>query len=892
MVYRYKILVASIVVGVISSHLCIKNLAWAVESKQQIQEVQNIQQEEADQLYENGETYSNQGEFASAIDLYQEALTLYRTIGDVSGETNALYGIGHAYHGQGNYEKAIEVFQETLSLARRTNNSYRTWRTLVSIGAVYGRIGQFAQAVASNQEALSIVQRSGRPQDEQRVLTGSALTYTYLGEYEQAISLYQRALQLNHQIHTASSEDRAFQQRSESIILHNMGWAYELMQQLPLALENYQMSLEIDQELGDQSGQADSLNAIGFTQYKMGKLDDALLTLKQSLDLSQDLNDRDSLAYTLTSIGRVYAALKKTDEAWSAYQQALFILAGLNNLPEQRNVLSHLGDLLVQQNQPQLAILFYKRSVNVTESIRQDIRGLPIEQQQSYTNTIADTYRRLADLLLQQNRVLEAQQVLDLLKVQEIQDYLRRGVRGNEQTAQGVDLLAPERQISENYDALVQRAIESGRRLIELEAIPAENRTPEQQQEVLQLRQTQGQIKSAFNDFLAQPDVLSAIQQLQIPGVQAIDPSDLSAIQDKLYNLKQDVVLIYPLVLPDRLELVVMSPHSVPIHRSVAVTQIELNHAISDFLTALKDPTSDVKPSAQRLYNWLIKPIESELAQANAKTILYAPDRQLRYIPLAALHDGHQWLIERFRVNYITAVSLFNLDTRPQTQPHIIAGAFAEGRYNVQRGDYYNVFNGLPFARTEVQAIGALFPNTRELVDRAFTREATLPVMNDYNIVHLATHATFSTGAPEDSFIVFGDGNTVSLRDVGALTLRNVDMIVLSACQTAVSSLALGDGKEILGFGYQIQQSGARAAIASLWSVDDGGTEALMRQFYTQLRQPNLTKAAALQQAQIALIHGASTPEVQAHLTDLGEQPLNLIHPHYWSPFILIGNGL
>jgi CHAT domain-containing protein len=145
----------------------------------------------------------------------------------------------------------------------------------------------------------------------------------------------------------------------------------------------------------------------------------------------------------------------------------------------------------------------------------------------------------------------------------------------------------------------------------------------------------------------------------------------------------------------------------------------------------------------------------------------------------------------------------------------------------------------------------------------------------------------FVPGLPEESFILFGNGDRINLRDMATWSLPNVDLVVLSACKTAVGG-ELGNGEEILGFGYQIQRTGARAAIASLWSVDDGGTQVLMNAFYAALER-GMTKAEALRQAQIALITGDFTGldiDVPAQL-----QP-SLDRPYYWAPFILIGNGL
>jgi CHAT domain-containing protein len=157
-------------------------------------------------------------------------------------------------------------------------------------------------------------------------------------------------------------------------------------------------------------------------------------------------------------------------------------------------------------------------------------------------------------------------------------------------------------------------------------------------------------------------------------------------------------------------------------------------------------------------------------------------------------------------------------------------------------------------------------------------------------------------GTPNDSFILFGNGERITLADMQKWSLKNVDLVVLSACETGLSG-KLGNGEEILGLGYQMQRAGARAAIASLWQVSDGGTQVLMNAFYAALNK-SMTKAEALRQAQIALITkdlsgvGGSRGEeawIEVVSTRTGLPPQvsnNLSHPYYWAPFILIGNGL
>jgi CHAT domain-containing protein len=393
--------------------------------------------------------------------------------------------------------------------------------------------------------------------------------------------------------------------------------------------------------------------------------------------------------------------------------------------------------------------------------------------------------------------------------------------------------------------------------------------------------------------------VQAIIAQLrQATEAQNFNLEDAQALRDNLQKL-QDAAILYPFVLKDRLELVLVTPYAPPIRRTVNLKKEELNQAILDFRKALTDSRSDAKTPAQKLYNWLIKPLEADLAEAKTKTLIYAPDGQLRYIPLAALYDGQQWLVQKYRINNITALSLTDFNTPRQRNLLILAGAFTQGNYDFSVGSQRFSFAGLPFAEVEVNNLATLVAQTTKRLDRQFNQDMVYQ-MNDYSVVHLATHAAFVNGTPEDSFILFGDGSRATLRQVQSWTLNNVDLVVLSACETGLGD-ELGDGREILGFGYQTQRAGARAAIASLWRVDDGGTQALMSAFYAALQQENITKAEALRQAQIALITGdyqALGQQRGGIVVKYIQQSLppqvgdKLSHPYYWAPFFLIGNGL
>ncbi|MDY7022653.1 MAG: CHAT domain-containing protein, partial [Cyanobacteriota bacterium] len=599
-------------------------------------------------------------------------------------------------------------------------------------------------------------------------------------------------------------------------------------------------------------------------------------------------------------LGLAYRSLGQYQKAIEFFQQSLAIAREIGDRSGEANSLDNIGFLLEQQNQPELAITFLKQSVNVTETIRQDIGGLPRELQESYTETVESRYRRLADLLLKENRVLEAQRVLDLLKVQELEDYLKN-VRGNANTASGLEFYQPEAEILARYNELQKNAIEVGEELTQLQQ--KQNLTPSEEQRLTQLYKLQEEINADFNNFSRSSEVRELIEKLSFDArEQTLSLGALDGLRDQLGEL--NAVLFYPLILEDRLELVITTPNSPPLRRTVEVSREELYRTIVRFRLALQNPTQDAVAPAQKLYQWLFEPLEDDLKTANAEVIIYAPDGVLRYIPLVALHDGQQWLAQRFRVNNITAASLQEIDTQPQPEPRILAGAFADESLirSARIGQRDVEFSGLPFAGIEVEGLKNTLPNTTAYVDKAFNLETMKPKMNGYNVLHFATHAAFVPGDPSESFIVFGEGENPTLRDVENWSLSNVDLVVLSACETGLGGFD-NSGEQILGLGYQFQSRGARAVLASLWQVSDGGTQLLMNEFYHAL-QAGDSKTEALQKAQNALITGEVSTvggkrggdATVVWVDDQTGLPMNVSnnfsHPYYWASFILIGNGL
>lgn len=917
-----------------------------------------------------GEVYVNLIKYPKALEFYQPALALLKELKtanpqDSSYATSEKYllaDIGAIHFRMGQYQKALDFYQQTLAIQKVNTDKIGSAETLNNIGVVFVNLGNYVQALNSYQQALTTVQNYCYQEKltcfygtEAAILNNLAGAYFSLGQYQkslefaekssniykkfrsgeyketnkQEIKLLYNALGENSQalqqftsranVGDAFGKD-SFMFQGEALNLNNIGQIYLSQGKNDQALNLYQQALNIYKENNYKQGAAVTLNNIGRIYLNQGKYAQAIELNQQALATYREVGDRTGEGVTISNLGQIYQKQNQYEKALEFYQQALAIHREVSDKVSEAATLKFQGDVLAAQNQPQLAIAFYKQSVNLTETIRQSLRAVPTDIQQSYTETVAERYRRLADLLLKQNRPAEAQQVLDLLKIQEVHDFIgnrqekpakaivnspvnntnnsrgENSVNPASQPPQTLPLQPQEQQISQQYSAIQDKAIALGKELTSLRQIPPKTRTSTQEKRIAELVKLEQNITAEFNKFIKSPSVVALVQQLSATsGQENLSLRQLNSIRDNLRQLHQKAVLLYPLVLDDRLELVIVTADAPPIHRTVPVKKEELNSAIVEFQHVLRDGTllKDPKPQALKLYNWLIKPIENDLKQAEAKAIIYAPDGKLRYIPLAALYDGKNWLAQRFIVNNITAASLTKLDNKPQKSLQALAAAFTTGDYTVKVGERQRSFSGLEFAKVEVENLAKMSSGTKVILDKDFSPQVTIPQMNDYKIVHLATHGMLVSGNPEDSFIMFGNGERVTLRDIENWSLPNVDLVVLSACQTGLGD-KLGNGQEILGLGYQIQLTGAKASMASLWAVSDGGTQALMNAFYTALKAGNITKAEALQKAQIALMTGDSSGlgKGESIVEQSSDKKNEFSHPYYWASFILIGNGL
>ena len=819
-------------------------------------------QSDVDNLFERGRKLYKSGRHEEAIKIWLQALKIYQNSNPLR-ESEILSKISLAYTRLHDAPEALSYAKQAVQRSKGIHPDAQSLALYV-LGVSYGNYELYPDAVNSYEKALEITQITNDPQTRADTLIGLGDAYGSWGKYDRAIKAYEDANKLAMENNYP---------RIKQHVKEHLNYLYMMV------ANPGHRELKFDQSFN----KCDILGEIRRSNYQ------------RKSDCFKNIGAKGQELYILTEAGKMCSSLEDYVCAFEALSQALVISQEIGVTEREADVLKQISILLYRQKQIELTIVFLKKSVSIYEIVRSESKSLPPELKNIYIQSVSPTYRILADILLSQDRVLEAQQILDLLKVQELDDYFQN-VRG---TAQAIEFRRAEQEILIKYNEIQKSAIQIGLELASLRKLDSkDNLDPTQKQRLTKLVNLETDINKQFIAFIDSPEIKVLTTKLQQNSSnEALSLPELRKLRDKLDRL--DAVLLYPLILDDRLELVLSVPGSPPLRRPVPVKREELNRTIAEFRSVLGNRQSNTQELAEKLYGWLIKPIEADLTQANRKTILYSPDGQLRYIPLAALHDGKQWLIERYRVNNITALAVSDLVTPPRKDQQILAAAFGNNSVNVTVDNQSFSFAGLPFATKEVQSLAQTRPGTVSLFDRDFSLSTLRTRMNSFNILHLATHGKFLIGNPKKSFLVMGNGDRFSLSDIQDSTLDNVDLVVLSACETGVGLTGKDeDGIEVLGIGYQFQRGGAKAAISSLWSINDGGTQKFMEVFYGLLQQ-GMPKAEALQQAQVALIKNDLTANGKLRgsfqFEPIGGKAsieTNLKHPFYWAPFILIGNGL
>jgi CHAT domain-containing protein len=820
-------------------------------------------------------TYSSLAQYDKALPLQLRSLVIQEKVHGPDHPDTAwtLNNLALTYGSLGQHEKALPLQLRALAINEKSlgSNHPATAATLGNLAFIYGRLAQFDNALPLEQKVLAIREISAGPDhpDTAVSLSNLANTYIRLGQHEKALALHQRALAIREKTLGLDHPDT-------SSSLTNMAATYSVMTQYDRALSLRLRALAINEKtLGpDHPETAVSLGNLASTYDDLAQYDNVFPLELRALAITEKAlgPDHPDTATRLNNLASTYSSLAKYDKALPLHQRALAIRekAFGSDHPETASSWANIAYIFSKTGKPDAATIFLKNAVNAYQSQRDRISRIGPGELQSYTGSIAPTYRALAALLVEQDRLPEAEQVLDMLKEDEQFEFIRRSENGDPRKTR-VGYTPTEQRWMTRYREIADKLAALGAEEQALQKAAKVGLTPEQKDRQKALFADLAVAQKAFESFVGEMrDGFVAKGAARAVEVSETSEQATRESQNLLKLLGDDAVLLQYYVTDDKVGMLLTTP-GVQLARSSAVKARELNRQIAEFRRLLRDPKSDPKPAAQALYQLLVSPVAKDLDDAGAKTVMLSLDGTLRYLPFGALHDGKQYLAQRWNLPIYTSVAKAKL--RDTVTPKWQAAGLGVTR---AVGD----FAALPAVKGEMVSIvqagkTGVLPGEVYL-DEAFNALRLKDVAKrKFQLLHVASHFRFSPGTEVNSFLLLGDGQHLTLGDIRTQDYRfdNVDLLTLSACDTGLGGGRDEQGREIEGFGVIAQQQGAKAVLATLWPVADQSTAELMGNLYRSRQEKGLTKIEALRQAQISL----------------SLQP-KYSHPFYWAPFILMGN--
>ena len=729
---------------------------------------------------------------------------------------------GHEAFTRGNFEQAADIWQQAVRSSHEVGHVAEELDTRLALAQAYVSLGFHARAAQTLDVAVVLAQGSRDRARQAAAMESLAQAYLAGGRPDAALETLHQARPLAHDVGDL---------RRVASIVHSLAAVQSALKQDQEASASYAEARRLA-----ASAQADPLLARstingGKVVLRLGAWQEARKLFEEALMLVRDFPDSHDKAYDLISIGLGFESLQAhlPDIGRRLHVQAAEVLEAAGH------VATSVGDVRAA-------------------SYALGHRGHLYELDQRYDETLLLT--RLAINFAQQVHAPESlyQWEWQLGRVLSAQDKIDEAILSYQRAADLVQILRPEMAAGTALAGVSFREA-SGRLYFELADLllrrsSATTSRAEAQPYLINAREAIELFKTAeLRDYFAD-ECVDAFQHHQT----------------KLEDVSRQAAILYPIILPDRTELLVNLPDGM--HRvTVAIKQEDLKEEVMAFRRALqKETTREYLRKGQRLYDLLLRPLEAEFSKFDINTLVVVPYGPLRTIPFSALHDGKQFLIAKYALATTPGLNLTDPKPLGRERIEVLSAGLTEG---VQG------FSPLPNTAGELEAIGGLYKTHRLLNEEfrvlAFEQEMkTKPS----TIVHIASHGKFERDVKNSFLLAFDEKLTMDRLSqiVGLSRFRDqpLELLSLSACQTAA-----GDDRAALGLAGIAIKAGARSALATLWFVNDEASSALVVEFYRQLKNPAFSKAQALRQAQLKLMEN---PDFQ--------------HPIYWAPFLLLNNWL
>ncbi|MDZ8032661.1 CHAT domain-containing protein [Nostoc sp. DedSLP04] len=810
---------------------------------------------------------------------------------------------GEALYQAGRFTEAVNVLQQAVRSYQRESNNLAQAAALTNLCLVYQQLGSWKEAYATIDNSLNLLgwdeisQKLNVNNPKSELLEILAQTLNIQGELQLAdgqtdasIKTSQQAEQIWKKLNDNAGVTRSRVNQAQALRVAGF----------------YRRSLDILNEVSQQLiSQPDSpvkvtaLRSLGNVLQQLGELESSQKNLQQSLEIAQRLQLPLEISLTEFSLGNTARSLSNIKDAIAHYENAAKIAP--NSLAKVQALINQLS--LVIENER------ITEAKSLIPTIQSQLPNLPTNQAGIYarinfaqTLTAIGNKKDIAEILatsVQQAKIIgdERAQSYALGSLGEVYEQNQQWQEAQDLTQQGL-FLAQKIDASDiayrlewqlgrllkaqgNIEAAISAYDAAVTTLQSLRSdLVAVNRDvqfnfrdriePLYRQSVELLLQEKGQGK---------PDLDKARQRIEALQVAELDNffreaclSNQFVVLDKVVDRNNpNTAIFYPIILDNYLEVIIKLPKQPLIHKTSQVNRQQVEQVITEIRKTIVQPDADhkFKTVSQQLYNWLIKPVETDLKNSKVNTLVFIPDGLLRNIPMSALYDGREYLVQKYSVAISPGLQLFTPKPLGQKKLNALAGGLSQPPKNEK-------FAPLPNVKVELKFIQESGVSTTTLLDKNFTSTNLAKTINAqaFRVVHLATHGQFSSKA-KDTFILAADGR-INVSELDSLLKSReqkltepVELLVLSACETAA-----GDNRAALGLAGVALRAGARSTLASLWQIGDDSTALFIDEFYRQL-VTGKTTAEALRFAQLKLLEA---PEYN--------------RPMYWAPYVIVGNWL
>lgn len=800
---------------------------------------------------------------------------------------------GQVLYQAGQFLEAANVWKATASGFESQGDILNQGLVLSYLSLAYQQLGQLQQAEATMGEAVALITAQTLPQSKfilAQILNNQGQLQSGQGQPQSALETWKKSEKLYRELGDRTGEIGT--QLNQARALQALGFYLRARTTLE------QIEASLNSQPASQLKVAGLLN-LGNVLRVAGDFDASQKILEQGCAIAQQLESLADIQLALFSLANLAEAQEQSQTALKYYQQA-----AAENSPVRLQAKIHQLNLLVKLDR-------FQDAQTLVPLIQTQLANLPPSQTKIYAQI------ELADTLVKLNPK-EVTTAAQLLATAQKQAKILGNPRAESYAVGRLGQLYFKTQQWEEAKRLTQEALSltptirapeiayqwqwqmgqllkvTGDRLGAIAAYTeAVNNLQSLRQDLVAINQDvqfsfREQVEPVYRelvDLLLQDTPDTSLDQRQknlswaratLEELQLAQLSNFfreACLDSKAQSIDQfdpTAAVIYPIILRDRLEVILSLPGNRLTHYSTNLPQEQVEDVISQMRQSLRQTSfaQERLSVAQQIYTWLVQPAADDLTRQSIKTLVFVLDGSLQNLPMAALHDGKQYLIEQYRIAIAPSLQLFNPKSLALTQLKVLVGGLTQGSQE---------FTALPGVKQEVREISAEVPATTLLVDQQFTAAAVQAKMKtqSFSVMHLATHGQFSSKASE-TFLLTWDGR-LNVKQLSTLLAnrdlpdsRPIELLVLSACQTAK-----GDKRAALGLAGVAVRSGARSTLATLWTVSDESTADFMAQFYKELLKPLVTKAEAVRLAQLHLL---KTPKYS--------------HPYYWGPFILVGNWL